>query len=102
MFVDGKVTEFVDVEEFWAGVFLELLVECMGGLGFAKVVDHTEGGGEEGRLVGEAGLVGDGSGDVGLADAGGADEDDVGILLEEVETEEVLDLLAVDLFGPGP
>jgi hypothetical protein len=39
---------------------------------------------------------------VGLADADGAEEDDVGFLGDEAQTEEVLDLEAVDFLGPVP
>jgi len=46
--------------------------------------------------------VGEVLGDQGLADAVGSDQDDVGGAGEPVETEEVVDLLAVDLLGPAP
>jgi hypothetical protein len=39
---------------------------------------------------------------VGFAEADGAEQDDVGVVMDELESEEVLDLEAVDLFGPIP
>src|SRR4051794_4986651 len=50
----------------------------------------------------EAGGMAQSASEVGFADAGGAEQDDVGGGLEEAELEEVLDLHAVDLFGPRP
>jgi hypothetical protein len=46
--------------------------------------------------------VGEVLGEHGLADAAGADEDDVDVLAEEVEVEEGFDRVAVDLPRVGP
>ncbi len=40
-------------------------------------------------------------GDHGFADTVGADQDDVGGLLEEVQGEQLIEELAIDFFGPG-
>lgn len=39
---------------------------------------------------------------MGLAYAYAADEDNVGLVLNKIKPEDVLDLCAVDLFWPGP
>ena len=49
-----------------------------------------------------AGGVTQRGGEVGFAEADQAEEDDVGFVLDELETEEVLDLEAVDFLGPVP
>ena len=71
-------------------------------LGGRQIVDDTDGVGEEDGVSLLAGGVAKGGGEVGLADADRAEEDDVGLLGDEAETEEVLNLEAVDLPGPVP
>ena len=39
---------------------------------------------------------------MGFAKTDGAEQDDVGVVMDELEAEEILDLEAVDLFGPVP
>ena len=47
-------------------------------VGAGQFVEHVAGGGEQDGVAGEQGLVGEILGDHGLADAVGADQDDVG------------------------
>ena len=49
-----------------------------------------------------AGAVAEGGGEMGFAKADQAEEDDVGFFLDEAQTEEILDLEAIDFFGPVP
>ncbi len=65
-------------------------------------MEHVAGGGEAHGVAAEQRVVGEVLGDHRLADAVGADEDDVGGLGEEVEGEEFLDGAAVDLLRPLP
>ncbi len=58
--------------------------------------------GEAHGMAFEDGAVGDIGGDGGLADAVGSDQDEVGVLLEEVEAHEVLDGHAVAAPWPVP
>jgi hypothetical protein len=44
----------------------------------------------------------EGKGGVRLAEANGTNEDDVGVLCDEGQAEQVLNLRAIDLFWPGP
>ena len=53
------------------------------------------------RKPASGGGVAQGDGQVAFAQADAADEDGVGLVLDELEAEEVLDLEAVDLGGPG-
>jgi hypothetical protein len=50
----------------------------------------------------EAGGVAQGASEVGFADSGGAEQDDVGASLQEAKLEKMLDLHAVDFLGPRP
>ena len=50
----------------------------------------------------QAGLVSEGGGKMGFTEAYASQEDEVLLLVDEVEPEGVLDLLAVDGFGPVP
>jgi hypothetical protein len=50
----------------------------------------------------EASGVAQGASEVGFADSGGAEQDDVGASLQEAKLEKMLDLHAVDFFGPRP
>ena len=72
------------------------------GLGRAEAVDDVDGGGEEHAMALETGGVAQRAGQMGFADSGGSEQHDVGVILEEAELEEVLDLHAIDLFGRGP
>ena len=54
------------------------------------------------RMAAEQGLVGEVLGDHRLAQAGGTDQDHIGGLGEEPEREQILNLLAVDVFWPVP
>ena len=74
----------------------------MGGLSGDEVVDRIDRGGEEDRVAVLAGLIAEGSSQVTLAQADATDEHRVGLFGEEAQTEEILDLDAVDLFGPAP
>ena len=66
------------------------------------MVDDINGIGEENRVALQASGVAQGGGQVGFAQARTAHENHVGLVLEKRETEEILDLGAIDLFGPGP
>jgi hypothetical protein len=48
------------------------------------------------------GSMTEGAGDMSLAKANGTNEDDVGVVCDEGQTEQVLDLRAIDLFWPAP
>jgi len=101
-FVHGEITEFIDDEEAGGDEGFESLGQGVGGLGGGEGVDDLDGGGKEGGDVVEAGVVSEGEGEMCFAEADAAEEDDIGVEVDEAEAEEVLDLGAVDRGGPGP
>jgi len=60
-------------------------------VGGLEVLEHVGGGDAQGRITGDAGGVGDGLGDPGLAQARLADAQDVALLLDEAAVAEFLD-----------
>ena len=100
--VDGEIADFIKDEEGGGGVFAQFGFEGAFGLGGVQGVDDVDGVGEEDALAVLAGGVAEGRGEVGFAKADETEEDDVGFVADELEAEEVLDLEAVDLFGPVP
>src|ERR1700674_6036681 len=81
---------------------MELALETAGGLGRCQGVDNVHGSGEQHRVPIQAGGVAESDRQMRFAEADVADQDDVGLGCDEGETEQVLDLWAVDLFGPTP
>ncbi len=71
-------------------------------LGGRQVVDDTDGVGKEHGVAFLAGGVAQGGGQVGFAQADSAQEHHVGVLGQELQAEEVLELEAVDFLGPVP
>src|SRR6202050_2386578 len=102
MFVDRKVTELIDNQNGGLQVAVELVLETAGGLGRCQGVDDVHGGGEQHRVSIQAGGVAESDRQMRFAEADVADQDDVGLGCDEGQTEQVLDLRAVDLFGPAP
>lgn len=66
------------------------------------MVDGVDSVGKEDGVALQAGGAAQGRRQMGLAQADGAQEDDVGFLREEVQAEEVLHLEAIDFLGPVP
>lgn len=89
---------FVDDEEGDASEAFEFVGEAAGSLGVGEAGDPFGGGGEGDPVAPSGGLDAEGDGEVGLAGAGWAEEDDVVGFAEEVELVEVGDLGA----GDGP
>ena len=83
-------------------IFFELGFQGSVFLGGGKFVDDVDGVGKEHGMPFQAGSISQSGGQVGFAQADGAQEDGVGFVFDKLETEEVLDLEAVDLFGPIP
>ena len=73
-----------------------------GGLGGGERVDRVHGAGEQHRVAFFASAQAERDSQMRLAEADAADEHDVAGRLDEPQPEQVHDLLAVDLFGPGP
>ena len=94
--VEVQVAQLVDQQEGGSGPGGETTVEGVASGAGDEVVDEICGGGESDTVAAEAGELADGVGEVGLADAGGPDEDAVGLVAEEVERGGAQDQLAVD------
>jgi len=97
--VEGEVAELIDEEELVCGPEGEATVKAVAGLRRDEIVDEVRSGGEADAAATEAGELADGVGEVGLADAGGAEEDDVGFLVEEFERGGLGDDVTVDGLG---
>ena len=72
------------------------------GLRGGQRVDDVDGAGEQHRVPALASGVAQGRHQMALAQADAGDEHDVGVLGDEVQVEQVLDLRPVDLGGPVP
>ena len=100
--VVGEVSDLVDDEQCGPGVVTESAFEGASGLLAVEVEEQVGGGGEEGGVAGEDGLVGDVLGEHGFPEALRADEDYVLATGEEVEGEDALEDGAVERSGPVP
>ena len=98
--VVGEVSELIDHEQRGAGVVAEAAFEGAGGLLSVEVEEEVGGGGEEGGVPGEDGLVGDVLGEHGLTQALRTDEDYVLAAGEEVEREDAFEGGTVQCGGP--
>ena len=95
--VQRQVADFVDHQDGGPQVGLELPVEPAGGLGGAELADQVVEGGEVDRVAGLAGGDGQRDGEHGLADAGRAEQGDVGLGVDERQGGEVADLAGVEV-----
>ena len=100
-FVDGEIAQLVDGQEVGTGVLLKFLDEASGVVGSGEGIDDVDGGGEADAEARGGGGVAQGDGQVAFAQTDAANDDGVGLVLDELEAEEVLNLEAVDLGGPG-
>lgn len=101
-FVDGEIAELVDYKQGWSEVSFELGFESVGCMGRGEAVDGIDGGCREDGVSLEAGMISQGRGEMGLSKSDASEKDDVGLVLEEFESEEVLDGHSVDVGGPAP
>jgi len=100
--IDGQVAEFIEDEKGRGEIAFEFGLESAVDLSGAQGVDDIDGVGEKDAVALLAGAVAEGGGEMGFAKADQAEEDDVGFFLDEAQTEEILDLEAIDFFGPVP
>jgi len=100
--VIGEIAELVEDEQLWLAEDSELALQACRSVLVGEGIEHFGGGEEADGGAGEDGLMSEIAGDERLADAVGSDEDDVGSGVEPFESEEIFDLIAIDLGGPGP
>ncbi len=93
--VDWQVTDLVDDQQARHGVGFEFVLELVLGQGLGQRGDHVGGGGEQHAVTVFDGLESQANGQVGLADARRAEDDDVLAMLDEMATGEILQLLFV-------
>ena len=74
----------------------------LAGLCGGQGVDDIDGGGEEDGFALETGGIAESRGEMGLSETDAAQEDDIGLVLEELQAEEVLHGCSVDFLGPVP
>ena len=98
----GHVSDLIENKQGRRGVVAQASTQVGGAILGGEVPEHVGGGDEASSVAREDGTMGEVLGEHGLADAAGADEDDVDMLAEEVEVEEGLDRVAVDLPGMRP
>lgn len=89
--VERQEAQLIDDEEFRRTETVDGARKRVIGLGGGEGVDEVGGGDPEGFDLVLAGGVGEGQSDVGLADAGGAHKDEIGIGVDEIEGEGIED-----------
>src|SRR6202023_3937778 len=83
-------------------VLLKFALEATGLLGRREIIDHGDSIGKEHGVAFQASGVAQGCGQMGFSDADRAKEDDVGLLGDELQSKEVLDLEPIDFSGKIP
>ena len=73
-------------------IFFEFLFQASGGLGCHQVIDGIYCCGKQYRMALKTGLVSQSGGQVGFAKPHAAKQDHVAFFLDEIESEQVLDL----------
>ena len=96
------VAEFVNAKEFGLDVDRQCPLEAASGVRGGQRVDDVDGTGEQHGMPAQTRRVAQGRHQMALAQADTGDEHDVGVLGDELQMEEVLDLRTVDLGGPAP
>lgn len=100
--VNGQVADFIEDEKGRCGVFAEFGFERAFVLSGMEGVDDINGVGKEHAESLLAGRIAKRGGKVGFAQTDEAQKDDVGFVVDELKSEEVLDLKAIDFFWPVP
>lgn len=100
--VDWQVAQFVDDEERRLGEPRHLALDASRELNSGQRIDDIDGAGKECRLSMQARGVRQGDRQMCLADTNAAEKDNIGMLLQEAQAKEVLNLGAVDLVRETP
>ena len=81
---------------------MQRTLDAAGGMRVGQGIDDLDGAGEQHRMSAKTSGMGQRGHEMTLAEPGARDEHDVGVLLDEIQMEEVLDKQAVDFGGPVP
>ena len=98
----GEVANLVDGEQGGACIVAEAALEGAGGLLAIEIEQQVRGGDEARAVAGQDDLMDDVLGEHGLAEALGADQEDVLDAVEEVEGEDAVERGAVERGRPVP
>jgi len=93
------IAEFIEAEDRDFGVVVDETVEIPGFGEFRGEIKEAE---EDGLVTLEDGLIAEGGGQMGFAHPCGADENEVGGLLQPLSVKELHDLLSGDLGVESP
>ncbi len=100
--VDGKVAKFVDHEQSRLQILAQFTLEAALRLGGGERVDDIDGGGEQHRVAAQARGVRQRDREMTFAQADVGNEDHVALVLDEAQSEEILNLGSVDFSRPAP
>ena len=100
--VDGQVADLIQNQKPWPEVLPQFALKIAPFLRGAQLIDDIDGVGKEHRVALQTGGIAQGGGQVGFTQADGAQEDGVGVVFQELQTEKVLHLELVDFLGPVP
>lgn len=84
------------------GLITEFTLEGGSGLEGPQGIDDIDGGGEEHRVAVETGGMAQSDGQVTFPDTDPTEKNGIGVLFDKSETENILDLGAIDFLGPVP
>ena len=97
LFVDGQIAKFVHDQDVGLEIFLHFRDEAAALMCGAEIVDRVDCGGKQYTVTGEAGGVAQRNAQMAFSQSNTTDQDGVGPVFDELETEEVLNLRPVDL-----
>lgn len=98
----GEIAQLVDHEEVGTGVMAQATAQGAVTLLRGEITQHVCGGGKQDTVASEKRLMGDILGDHGLANAIGADQNEVGGILEELQRQPLRDGVPIAGLRPGP
>jgi hypothetical protein len=102
MLVDWQIPEFVDHKQARLEIFVQFALEIAMGLRCRECVDDIDRGGKKCRIAAQTGGVPEGDTEMTFAQAHIGNEDHVGVVLNEAQAKEILNLWPVDLLRPTP
>lgn len=102
VFIDGKVAQLIEYQKTGLEILVKFSLKLPGGLSGGEGIDDIDGGGKEHRIACQASGMAQCVTRIALPQTDPAEEDDVGLVVDKLQAEQVLDLKAIDLFGPTP
>ncbi|KAG0184244.1 hypothetical protein DFQ28_011524 [Apophysomyces sp. BC1034] len=102
LFVDGQISQFIDDQDVRFDVAAQFAFEPALRVCGVHRVDDIYRGGEQHRVATQTGGMAERDTQVAFAEPDATEEDYVGVLFDEVQAKQILDLQAIDLAGPIP